>query len=367
MHRFAFVLFSVLSLLLLNGCATPGVNQKVTVKGYGAAGAADGGLQADYEFVSGMQDGESMVIIFDASGSMLYPLSQGGSPRYKQAQKALSEFIEARGKSGNIAMVVYGSRQTSGIYNGAITNEARARKSCLEDIELTVPIGPFDPANFRAEMDRLQRSDSYRGDTPIGGAIAMATDYLVKNAPTTRKSILLITDGDEECWRSDGKGVAGAISPEAAVKDAHNKGIEIRLVPFGVGIDKDGKKVANAREILERVKKFAPDGYFEANTGDELGSAMKRAEINRTELAMRDASGREVARFRMGDTFPVTLPPVSTEEELNKTVTKAAKSLEAAAKGSQVAEDQNAGKVKYEIVGRTAQSVKVPVGLPPPC
>lgn len=326
-----------LTVFMIAGCAS---QQSFNI--HGGSGKAPS-LDDDFEFISKLQSDSNTVIIYDASGSMALPLNGKGELRYQVASKRLEEFINSRGTGGNVGFIVYGSRLQSGIFNGVVQNEALAKRSCSEDIDVRIALNPFSKSAFKPELDRLQQRASYRGDTPLGGAIVKATDMLALAPVESPKTILLLTDGAEECA---GK-VPGAVSPVEAAKAARAKGIEVHIVTFGVGIDKDGKRMPTYAAQINSMNEIGTL-HKEASTGEEIIGAMRKIAVATTPFFLKDSQGNTIKEFRLGS--PFVIQPSSS----------------AALQGSARDIANNPGKIRYEITTRSVKGAgySVFIGVP---
>lgn len=326
---------------LITGCATP--RQVLTVSAT-RAGEQKSDAQAAYDLVASFKNRDNVIIIYDASGSMRWPVKSGGAPRFKEAHKAFADYVQRASQNNNVGLMVFGSRQPSGIMEGVIHDMAKAKVSCNDDIEVRVPLGKLSAATFQGEIGRLQSSESYRGDTPIGNAVTKAADLLAK-AVGARKHIILITDGAEECWQPDGKGVPGSVSPKDAIRSATGKGIDVSIVSFGIGRNKEGTVLANQKDTLASLKSMATGVFVEANTGEELFAALMQVEIERFPFALMNTAGQEVGRFVLGQSIQLTPKPL-----------EAGTNIQGSAK--------NLGKSRYTVVAKGEREFRVDLALP---
>lgn len=299
----------LLVLLVVTGCAHQqkmSESVDLTVEAV-RAGDSKADLESAYDLISNIKSADNIIMIYDASGSMNWSTKPDGEPRYKNAHKALSKYLERMREADRVGLIVYGSRFSSGIFDGKILNMAAAKKSCTEDIVVTVPFGKYDPQAFRLEMKRLEQSKSYRGDTPIGNSIHKATDIL-QGVKGERKRIILVTDGTEECYSKDhANSVVGAISPEEAVKTAMNSGITVSIVAYGVGRGKDGHVVVNPEQALRSLKTLATGAFVVANTGEELIRALMQIEVENFQFDLLDMNKEVVDKFRIGQTVHLSV------------------------------------------------------------
>ena len=159
--------------LVMVGCATPPPpapppdveSLNLTVQAV-KSGQMTPSLESAYNLIATIKNPENVIIIYDASGSMLWPTTAGGEPRYINAYRSLTKYIQGMREKDNVGMIVFGSNHPSGIFGGKVYNLNAARKSCLEDIEITVPFGKFEKEIFISELERLNQSKSYK-ETPL--------------------------------------------------------------------------------------------------------------------------------------------------------------------------------------------------------
>jgi hypothetical protein len=96
------------------GCATPpppapppGVEYMyLTVQGV-KSGQMTPSLESAYDFVSTIRNPENIIIIYDASGSMLWPNTAGGEPRYTHAYRSLKKYIQGMQEKDNVGLIVF--------------------------------------------------------------------------------------------------------------------------------------------------------------------------------------------------------------------------------------------------------------------
>jgi hypothetical protein len=326
----------------LIGCATPPPpppppdveSLNLTVQAV-KSGQMTPSLESAYNFIATIKSAENTIIVYDASGSMLWPTTVGGEPRYVNAYRSLTKFVQGMRERDNVGLIVFGSRYPSGIFGGRVFNATAAKKSCLEDIEQTIPFGKFKKETFLAELERLNQSKSYKGDTPLGGAILEGVNVL-KQAKGERKHIIVITDGGEECYNLEGlpKGVPGSVSPDEAVRKAKEAGITVSIVGYGIGRGKDGKGIANPQQTLESLKSMASGVFVVANTGEELLSALMKVEVENFRFTLLDQYGKDLGKFKLGeririDMKPYTVrPPEPEKSGMDKLISRVKESME---------------------------------------
>ena len=214
------LLLLVASLALFAGCATkpkPPIVVPVTVETHAvrAGEIRTNDQEAAFDFVSQLRAAEAVVIIYDASGSMRWPIRQGGEARYVAAYKAITDYVKKLQPKDQVGLIVFGSQAPSGAFDGRVNNMARAQKSCLGEILVKQSLDTFSHNDMQTALAPLAKEGSYRGDTPIGGAIQKAVS-LLEPVQGRKKRIVLMTDGMEECY----PGVKGAPNPRVEIDRA---------------------------------------------------------------------------------------------------------------------------------------------------
>jgi len=306
-----------IGLLAFVGCATPpppapppaAEYMNLTVQAV-KSGQMTPSLESAYDFISTIRNPENIIIIYDASGSMLWPTTAGGEPRYTHAYRSLTKYIQGMQEKDNVGLIVFGSRYPSGIFGGKVNNLPDAKRSCIEDIEIAVSFRKFKKEIFLPELERLNQSKNYKGDTPIGGAILAGVNIL-KETKGERKHIIVITDGGEECYSPEGlpKGVPGSVAPEEAVKKAKDLGIKVSIVGYGIGHGKDGKLIANPQQTLASLKNLATGVFVVANTGEELLRALMQVEVENFRFTLFDQNGQDMGKVKLGERVKVNMKP----------------------------------------------------------
>jgi Ca-activated chloride channel family protein len=129
-----------------------------------------------------MPEGRSVLLILDASYSMLRTVSRTGPTRFVVAREALNSVVDRFPREGHLALRLYGSQ--SHIF----------RENC-EDTVLAVPFGP---ASKNAALIKLTLAQSHaRGLTPIALALEHAAGDF--DATYLDKRIVVVTDGADSC------------------------------------------------------------------------------------------------------------------------------------------------------------------------
>lgn len=182
----------------------------------------------------------STLIILDASGSMNADAGSGAS-RLDAAKEALSEVLGSLPAGQDVGLRVFGHR---------VDNSDRL--AGCEDTELVAPVAPLDRERLLAQVDDLQA----RGLTPIGRSLLAAADDLPQSG---RRSVLLISDGVDECAPPDPCEVARGLAAE-----------QLELAVNAIGFDVDDR----ARSALECIAE-ATGGQYQDAGAEDLASAFR--------------------------------------------------------------------------------------------
>jgi Ca-activated chloride channel family protein len=186
---------------------------------------------------AGAQTTTNVQLILDASGSMLGKLPDGQT-RIASAKATLSQFLGGltADPSLNVGLRIYG---------GGL----RAGAQC-EDSVLVTPIKGFD----RAALQQQVNAATPKGATPIVYSLIQAANDFPKDS--SRKVIVLVTDGEESC--------GGKLND--AVATFKKLGIEVDVRIIGIDLNEKARK------------SFEGFGTFEnTRSGAELGAALSRA------------------------------------------------------------------------------------------
>lgn len=294
-----YALYCVLATALISACAP--VPTRIETHAVQAGKMAPGDSEAAFKLVNTIRDSESVVLIYDASGSMRWPIRTGGEGRYGAAFGALQQFIDRLSKRDQVAVIVYGSTLPSGISEGKLTNPGRAKASCNDDIRIISPLASLNNhSEIKATTAYLNKIEAYRGDTPIGGALSKAADIL--GGVGGSKRVVLLTDGVEECYPL----VASSPNPEEAVKRLTAQGVTIDVVFAGGGLDAQGVLTNRASGSADSLRKLATGQFFEAASFDDLVDALLRIEISKFRYELIAKDGKVAARARIGEVITVS-------------------------------------------------------------
>lgn len=182
------------------------------------------------------KNARQILFIFDASGSMWGKLDN--STKIQVAKETMEKFAVNIPADAKVGLIAYGHHSAS---------------DC-NDIELLLPVAPFDKTAFNAKIKALNP----KGKTPIARSITKALEAISSIAgPVT---IILVSDGLETC---DGNACQ-------VVKDARSEGIMITMHVVGFGIaEKD-------LSPLECIAQAGGGRYFSANNAGELSDALEK-------------------------------------------------------------------------------------------
>lgn len=295
--RFHLPVFCAVVALTLSACAVPA---RIETHAVQAGKMVPGDSDAAFKLVNAIRDSESVVLIYDASGSMRWPIRSGGEERYGPAFRSMHEFIDRLGKNDQISVIVYGSSLPSGVSDGKVTNAARAQASCNNDIRVVIPFGaPPNRNEAKSKLAFLGKVEAYRGDTPIGGALTKAAELLENISGSKR--VVLLTDGVEECYPL----VSGSSDPEEAVKRLSALSATVDVVFAGGGLNAQGSATSRSKNAAANLRKLATGQFFEASSFDDLVDALLRIEIAKFRYELIDGNGKSVASARIGEAITV--------------------------------------------------------------
>jgi len=184
--------------------------------------------------------GGAIEIIFDASGSMYKRV--GGTPRIDIARQVLTDLVQTTLPDGaTVALRVFGNREA---------------QSCRTDLE--IPPGPLNRQAVIDVLNGIRPQD--RSRTPLADSLLQVEQDLAEIDGT--KLVVMLTDGEESC---DG-------DPDAAIAQLREKGLDVRLNIVGFAIEDEALK-----KTFGRWAESGGGGYFNAESGEELGAALRDA------------------------------------------------------------------------------------------
>lgn len=189
---------------------------------------------------------DAVLFVLDVSGSMAQKL--GAETKMQAAKRVFGELVEKLPEGPAVGLEVYGHR---------------GNKDCSA-IEVTVPPGPLDRARLREAVAGLA---PYKGATPIAASLRTAADALADQEG--RKSIVLISDGEETC---DG-------DPVATAAELREQGYDVTIHTVGFAVGEEETRQ------LAAVAEAGGGRYFPAHDAEGLAQALGRA----TELVVAQA------------------------------------------------------------------------------
>ncbi len=244
--------------------------------------------------VTGSADeGQGLLFILDASDSMNMEIK--GKTKWEVVRDASKRLVAKVPDGVPVGLRVYGHKTSN-------TNSVAECES-----ELLIPVGKLDRKHFAAVVDAIKP----KGRTPMAFSLDRCANDLASSPVKCR--VLLLSDGME---------TGGGDCAASARKLAAN--------PRCVAIDCLGFDIASepqAREQLKAIAKAGRGKYTESEDPETLAAAGSRTSGAGpvTDYVLTDASGKEVARGKLGDSRP--LP----EGEYRIKVTIGAKTHEASA------------------------------------
>ena len=189
---------------------------------------------ATFNGVAAME-GENLVIILDASGSMWGQVE--GRHKIAIAKEVMAGLIQALPAGLNTGLVAYGHR----------------RKGDCQDVEELAPLRPLNKENLIKMIEAINP----KGKTPITHAIRVTAEGLRELENKT--TLVLVSDGKETCEGD----------PCALINALKDSGIQ--LVTHVIGFD-----VTDAeREELQCIADAGDGTYYTANTAKAFSMAAK--------------------------------------------------------------------------------------------
>jgi hypothetical protein len=191
------------------------------------------------------QEGRSIALILDASGSMNAKLAAGGT-RLDAAKTAVAAFVEKLDPKVRLSYRAYGHQSPT------------KEKNC-KDTELLVDFNAAG-ANKDAVLAKT-RDIKAQGYTPITYVIEFAAKEVAKEPG--ERAVVLVSDGKETC-----EGDPCAAAKALAAADA-------KLVIHTIGFNVD----AAARYQLQCVARVARGTYTDASGAADLGASLGKVAI----------------------------------------------------------------------------------------
>ena len=152
-----------------------------------------------------------VMVVLDASGSMLEPIS-GGDTKMATAKDAVHTLVGALPADARLGMAVYGTGTGS---------SAGEKAAGCRDVRVVHDVGPLDRPALDAAVDEVEP----RGYTPIGQSLRTAAAELPAEGP---RSIVLVSDGEDTCAPPE---------PCEVAKELEEKGADLRVHAIGFDVD----------------------------------------------------------------------------------------------------------------------------------
>ncbi len=215
--------------------------------------------------------GESVEVIFDASGSMYRKV--GGVLRIDVAKRVLRQLVSDVLSPGTpFALRVFGNRKA---------------KACRTDLEM--PLGPLDAAETARVLAAVEPKP-FSG-TPIAASLELVGSDLGEGPGPKR--VVLVTDGEESC--------GGDV--EAAIEALRRRGYDVELNIVGFDVDASDREAARAR--FRRWAELGGGRYYDAGDARSLEESMVAA-VSRS-FDVVDHDGAVLATGAVGGD-PVAVP-----------------------------------------------------------
>lgn len=190
---------------------------------------------------------ESLLLILDASGSMLRSDGAGGT-RIESARAAVTTLIDRLPPTLDVGLRVYGHRVPS-------SDKAAA----CQDTELVVPVAPLDAEVLKAQVAGIQAL----GETPIGLSLQQAVTDFPTETPGT---IVLVSDGADECFPDLGP------EPCQVARDLVADGVDLRVEVVGLQVEPVG------RDQLQCMADATGGSFSNLDDIGQLGEALVQAQ-----------------------------------------------------------------------------------------
>jgi hypothetical protein len=177
----------------------------------------------------------NVLFIFDASGSMKKEID--GKSRIAVAKEAFGNTVLRMPQTARTGLMVFGAQRA---------------KDC-SDIALVSPIGAQPPAQLMLSIAGVEA----KGETPIAEAVRQGAEVL-RQFPDAKNSIVLLTDGIEECQGD----------PCAAAEAVKGLGVDLKINIVGFTLD------SKQRAAIECMSNATGGQYYDAANADALVKAL---------------------------------------------------------------------------------------------
>lgn len=214
------------------------------------------------------QAGENMLLVLDASGSMLGKIE--GRTKVDIARATVASVVRGWNPGNQLGLVAYGHR----------------RKGDCADIETLIPVGPLDPDAYLKTVNGL----GALGMTPLSAAVRQAAQAL--DWSEHKATVILVSDGEETC----------NLDPCAIGAELEKSGVDFtaHVIGFDVG--------NAAHQAQLRCLAQATGGrYFNARDGRELSAALQGAIAASTEPPLPPAQATLVFEQPVTIAQPLTV------------------------------------------------------------
>lgn len=198
-------------------------------------------------------------IIFDASGSMKEPTPEGMA-KLDAAKQALTTIASEIEQGSKVGLRVFGA--------SPISNDPEA--SCL-DSKLAIPISAYDKNRMVSQVMALNAV----GQTPLGLSLQEAAKDF--NPSAAKKTIILITDGEESCGRD----------PVNVIQQLKAQGIDLVVHTIGFNVN------PKAQGQLQQISQMTGGVFALANSAGELTKELKQIAVKAELLLKPEKKDRE--------------------------------------------------------------------------
>ena len=162
-----------------------------------------------------------VIIVLDLSGSMEETLPDGRT-KLAAAKEGLTTLVKNLPDGVNVGFWVYGDQ-----FPSAPPASDGRRDNCLRDARRVAPVQPLDRDALSAQIAAF----AGKGDTPVSLAL---TSSVADIPQTAQGTIVLVSDGRDECFDADRDGNATTPptwgeSPCSVAEQLKNAGVAVRL------------------------------------------------------------------------------------------------------------------------------------------
>ncbi len=196
----------------------------------------------------------AMAIVLDCSGSMDYP--KGTRDRFNKAVNALETVLKNVRKDTRVSIWVFGQKETTDPVELRVQRKIGEYDVLIGRIQGTPAAWRLNPVAVKKVVDKIRGLTPWYHTPAVRAMMAAKPD--VENAKGF-KTLLLITDGDDNIFRLDTELNEGLAIPEFLQKKFNGLRVQVNVVGFELE-----NKDAAIRQF-EGVKKLSPlAGRFES-------------------------------------------------------------------------------------------------------